>query len=137
MPRNKPKPSIANKALFESLQQNNQNLNLIDGSEDIEFNPQKPSKDNIDEERRREEEEIYQARKEARLASKKPISKKRNNVPVYEDQYWMLNTISKVTGVSITQLVRDGLDMIILEYKKEYKDEIEQLQAIQSKLMSK
>lgn len=137
MSNKKSKLSIANKALFETLQRNTQNLNLIDGSENVEFNPQIPENKILDEEKVREEEEIVQARKEARLASKKTTTKKRNNVPVYEDQYWMLNAISTITGVSITKLVRDGLDMIILEYKNEYKNEIELLQKIQSKRTSK
>jgi Ribbon-helix-helix domain len=150
MIKKRPKPSIANPMLIKSLQDNNLRLNLIDGEEDnFSFTPnsetlnQSPSISENNTENTElnktgvvkvDDSEINEDKQTEAQIVEAPVSKKRNNVPIYEDQYWGLNAISKATSISITQLVREGLDIIIEKYNEEFGVDINRVKEIQHKL---
>ena len=117
------KPSFANSQALNNLIQNNQKLNLIDGEEELTS------------EKVTENKETQEVQPETSKEEKEALkSIKRNNVPIQIDQYWELNAISKVTGISITKLVRESLKKSIEEHKAQYGEKIETVIKIQKQL---
>jgi Ribbon-helix-helix domain len=137
----KPKPSLANSLFIKNLQEVNKKLILIDGEEEsVERNTNEVAVNTLETDEQENVDVVSEVSSKSNESQeiveeiKQSISKKRNNVPVYEDQYWLLNAISKVTDISITKLVREGLEMVIYKYLENFPEEIKSVQAMQKKM---
>ena len=114
---NKKKPSFANSDAIKNLTQGQQKLSLIDGDEEFE----KPNIEEVEEDKS--------------LQDTTPAYKKRHNVPIYDDQYEVLQAISTIEGIPITDLARTALEKIIIEKSDEIgTTKIEEMITIRKKI---
>jgi predicted DNA-binding protein len=105
MPTRK-KPSFANSNAIKSLESAKNSINLIDGEEELFGKIEIPPVNS----------DVVVSEKQKELTEEKKLAyKKRHNIPVYDDQYYKLQAISKITGVNITDLVREAIDNVITD----------------------
>ncbi len=116
------KSRLADSETMKKLAETQKSLNLIDGVEELEdennfyVDTIKPT-DSVSDE------------------NLVPAYKRRHNVPIYDDQYEILQAISSIEGTPVTELARKALDKIILEKRDEigYK-KIEEMVSIRKRI---
>ena len=124
------KTFFQNSQAFKSIEENNEKLNLIDGSS--EFNQEYTLDFNLDSPKI--EEKINE-----NITIPTPIKPKpkRTNIPIFQEQYIELQCITLVTGETITSLVQESIEFVIKKYNNLYGNEIQKMKAIRIKKINK
>jgi hypothetical protein len=110
MPTRK-KPSFAKSNAIKSLGSSKISFNLIDGEEEL-F-----GKEETKEQNKTIEPVVKEVEKPVDIRSS---YKTRHNIPVYDDQYFQLQAISKISGLNITDLVREAINKVISESEEKF-----------------
>lgn len=119
-----------NSQAFKSIEENNEKLNLIDGSN--EFNQEYTLDFNLNSPKIEEK-----VNENITIPTPIKAKPKRTNIPIFQEQYIELQCITLVTGETITSLVQESIQFVIKKYNNLYGNEIQKMKEIRIKKINK